>query len=177
MTRKDSEKESERPHYYSQFWLDVAAGRRIIGAPKPNEEADIESEAEPEPVALRRPVRASSPASSDGYVETLAHPEVESEFDADDFAEPELDELDVNNELDEADLPLEDVDEAEIPDVDLAAPAIEEEEEELFDEEEEEEEEEEDLDWTAGRGRKKPKPGRQVKPPKKAPKRETRRGF
>ncbi len=133
MTRKDSEKESERPHYYSQFWLDVAAGRRIIA-------------------------------------------EVESEFDADDFAEPELDELDVNNELDEADLPLEDVDEAEIPDVDLAAPAIEEEEEELFDEEEEEEEEE-DLDWTAGRGRKKPKPGRQVKPPKKAPKRETRRGF
>jgi len=176
MTRKDSEKESERPHYYSQFWLDVAAGRRIIGAPKPNEEADIESEAEPEPVALRRPVRAGSPASSDGYAETLAHPEVESEFDADDFAEPELDELDVNNELDEADLPLEDVDEAEIPDVDLAAPAIEEEEEELFDEEEEEEEEE-DLDWTAGRGRKKPKPGRQVKPPKKAPKRETRRGF
>jgi hypothetical protein len=172
MTRKDSEKESERPHYYSQFWLDVAAGRRIIGAPKPNEEADIESEAEPEPVALRRTARASSPASSDGYAETLAHPEVEPEFDADDFAEPEPDELDVNDEFDEAELPLADVDEAEIPDVDFAAPEIEE--EELFDEEEEEEE---DLDWTAGRGRKKPKPGRQVKPPKKAPKRETRRGF
>jgi hypothetical protein len=148
MTRKDSEKESERPHYYSQFWLDVAAGRRIIGAPKPNEEADIESEAEPEPVALHRP---------------------------DDFAEPELDELDADNELDEAELPLADVDEAEIPDVDFAAPEIEEEEEELFDEEEEEEDE--DSGWTAGRGRKKPKPGRQVKPPKKAPKREPRRGF
>jgi hypothetical protein len=172
MTRKDSEKESERPHYYSQFWLDVAAGRRIIGAPKPNEEADIESEAETEPVALHRPVRASSIASSDGYAETLAHPEV----DADDFAEPELDELDVNDEFDEAELPLADVDEAEIPDVDFAAPEIEEEEEEeeLFDEEEEEDE---DLGWTAGRGRKKPKPGRQVKPPKKAPKREPRRGF
>ena len=175
MTRKDSEKESERPHYYSQFWLDVAAGRRIIGAPKPNEEADIESEAEPEPVALHRPVRASSIASSDGYAETLAHPEVEPEFDADDFAEPELNELDANNELDEAELPLADVDEAEIPDVDFAAPEIEEEEEELFDEEEEEEDE--DSGWTAGRGRKKPKPGRQVKPPKKAPKREPRRGF
>jgi hypothetical protein len=175
MTRKDSEKESERPHYYSQFWLDVAAGRRIIGAPKPNEEADIESEPESEPVALHRPARASSTASSDGYAETLAHPEVEPEFDADDFAEPELDELEVNNELDEANLPLADVDEAEIPDVDFAAPEIEEEEEELFDEEEEEEDE--DLGWTAGRGRKKPKPGRQVKPPKKAPKRETRRGF
>jgi hypothetical protein len=175
MTRKDSEKESERPHYYSQFWLDVAAGRRIIGAPKPNEEADIESEAETEPVALHRPVRASSIASSDGYAETLAHPEVEPEFDADDFAEPEPDELDVNDEFDEAELPLADVDEAEIPDVDFAAPEIEEEEEELFDEEEEEEDE--DLGWTAGRGRKKPKPGRQVKPPKKAPKREPRRGF
>jgi hypothetical protein len=176
MTRKDSEKESERPHYYSQFWLDVAAGRRIIGAPKPNEEADIESEAETEPVALHRPVRASSIASSDGYAETLAHPEVEPEFDADDFAEPELDELDVNDEFDEAELPLADVDEAEIPDVDFAAPEIEEEEEEeeLFDEEEEEDE---DLGWTAGRGRKKPKPGRLVKPPKKAPKREPRRGF
>ena len=176
MTRKDSEKESERPHYYSQFWLDVAAGRRIIGAPKPNEEADIESEAEPEPIELHRPARASSTASSDGYAETLVHPEVEPEFDADDFAEPELDELDVNNELDEAALPTEDVEEAEIPDVDFAAPEIEEEEEgeELF---EEEEEEDEDLGWTAGRGRKKPKPGRQVKPPKKAPKREPRRGF
>jgi len=176
MTRKDSEKESERPHYYSQFWLDVAAGRRIIGAPKPNEEADIESEAEPEPVALHRPARASSIASSDGYAETLAHPEVEPEFDADDFAEPELEELDANNELDEAELPLADVDEAEIPDVDFAVPESEEEEEEeeLFDEEEEEDE---DSGWTAGRGRKKPKPGRQVKPPKKAPKREPRRGF
>ncbi len=28
MTRKDSERDAERPRYYSQFWLDVAAGRR-----------------------------------------------------------------------------------------------------------------------------------------------------
>ena len=40
MTKKDSEKEVERPHYYSQFWLDVAAGRRVIGAPKTDEGAD-----------------------------------------------------------------------------------------------------------------------------------------
>ena len=31
MARKDLEKETERPRYYSQFWLDVAAGRRVIG--------------------------------------------------------------------------------------------------------------------------------------------------
>src|SRR5438270_2558 len=44
MTRKDSEKDSERPHYYSQFWLDVAAGRRVIGGPKPDEEEEEEDE-------------------------------------------------------------------------------------------------------------------------------------
>ncbi len=33
MTRKDSERDAERPRYYSQFWLDVAAGRRVIGTP------------------------------------------------------------------------------------------------------------------------------------------------
>ncbi len=42
MTRKDSEKDSDRTHYYSQFWLDVAAGRRIIGAPKEDEAAEAE---------------------------------------------------------------------------------------------------------------------------------------
>src|SRR5947209_7132933 len=98
MTRKDSEKESERPHYYSQFWLDIAAGRRVIGGPRPDENGEAaEAEAEAE------------------------------------------------------------------------------EEEEFFDDDLEEVEEEEE-DWTPGRGRKKPKPGRQVKPPKK-PRRETRRGF
>jgi hypothetical protein len=34
MARKDSEKDVERPRYYSQFWLDVAAGRRVIGGGK-----------------------------------------------------------------------------------------------------------------------------------------------
>ena len=51
MTRKDSEKETDRPHYYSQFWLDVAAGRTVIGAPKVEDEAELaEDETEiPEP--------------------------------------------------------------------------------------------------------------------------------
>src|SRR3989442_573950 len=86
MTRKDSEKETDRPHYYSQFWLDVAAGRTVIGGPK-----------------------------------------------------------------------------------------VEDEEELFYDEEDEDEDED---GWSA-HGRKKPKPGRQVKPlkPTKKPKREPRRGF
>ncbi|GHO89116.1 hypothetical protein [Dictyobacter formicarum] len=52
MTRKDSEKDSERPHYYSQFWLDVAAGRHVIGAPKP-EDGEVAEEV-PEPAPQRR---------------------------------------------------------------------------------------------------------------------------
>lgn len=38
MARKDLEKETERPRYYSQFWLDVAAGRRVIGGGKSAQE-------------------------------------------------------------------------------------------------------------------------------------------
>jgi hypothetical protein len=183
MTRKDSEKDSERPHYYSQFWLDVAAGRRIIGAPRPNEEAESDIEPEPEPVALRRPPRASSSTLSDGYSETLSHPEVGPEDEIEDLVEPELDDLDLDDEVDESELPPTDLDESEIPDVDFAAPDIEdeealsaEEEEEFFPDDEEEEEEDEEVGWS-GRGRKKPRPGRQQKTPKKAAKRDTRRGF
>ena len=173
MTRKDSEKDSERPHYYSQFWLDVAAGRRVIGAPKPNEETDMEPDTES--VMLRRPGHISDAAYSDGYEETISHPEVEPEFEAEEYAEPELDEMEPENDIDveDTEIPNIIVDETEIPDVDLAP--VEEEEELFFEEEEEEEEEDEDdLGW--GRGRKKPKPGRQVKQPKKS-KREPRRGY
>jgi len=173
MARKDSEKDSDRPHYYSQFWLDVAAGRRVIGAPKTNEETDMEPDTES--VILRKPGRNSDTAFSDGLEEIISHPEVEPEFEAEEYVEPELDELEPENGVDveDAEIPNIIVDETEIPDVDLA-PA-EEEEEPFFDEEEEEgEEEEDDLGW--GRGRKKPKPGRQVKQPKK-PRREPRRGY
>lgn len=33
MIRKDTALDADRPHYYSQFWIDVAAGKREIGAP------------------------------------------------------------------------------------------------------------------------------------------------
>src|SRR5258708_14923775 len=125
MTRKDSEKDSERPHYYSQFWLDVAAGRRIIGTPRPGEDSEA---AEPEHVetpALRKSGRVSSQndygthAAVDGRHETIAHPVVEPLAAPDEFIEPE-DELDLPtdelDELDIQDLPVEDTD---IPDMDL----------------------------------------------------------
>jgi len=41
MTRKD-EKDTERPHYYSQFWLDVAAGRREIGSSKTDDASEAD---------------------------------------------------------------------------------------------------------------------------------------
>jgi hypothetical protein len=189
MTRKDSDKDSERPHYYSQFWLDVAAGRRVIGAPKTNDDTDmLEADSDLEPEILRKPGRNSGTAFSDGYQETISHPEVEPEYEEEEeFVEPEPDELELEDELDDEDIPNIVVEETEIPDMDLA---VEEEApvedilaeevpiEETEDEDFYEDEDEDDLNWTAGRGRKKPKPGQAAKlPAKKAKKREPRRGF
>jgi len=190
MTRKETEKDADRPHYYSQFWLDVAAGRKIIGAPKANDEVDT-FDPDLEPVVLRKPGWNSSAVISDDYEEneTLAHPEVEPDFDADEFAEPEFVESDLENEIVDEEIPNIVVEEAEIPDMDLAStdevledevPLEDIEDEEFFDEDEEDED---DLNWNAGRGKKKPKPrGAAAKlpaklPPKKTGKREPRRGF
>lgn len=193
MSRKDSEKDAERPHYYSQFWLDVAAGRRVIGAPKPEEEAE-EAEAEtsvPEPTPLRRSGRTSAVPAMDGYKETraqtVAEPEpVPDEFSEPEFSEPEEDEFELANDVDDMELPnivVDDtLDDTSLSDLDYPIEPEEEEEGEPELEDEEEffdEDEEEDEDSWSGRGRKKPKPGRQVKQPKqtKRPRREPRRGF
>jgi hypothetical protein len=181
MSRKDIEKDADRPHYYSQFWLDVAAGRTVIGAPKVEEEAELaEAELEmPEPTPLRKAGRGTASAT-DGYKPTRAQAVVEPAFAPEEFAEPEENEFEQAYEVGDLELPNIVVEETEeettIPPE--KEEAEEEEEEELFYDEEEEEEEEEEDSWGA-RGRKKPKPGRQVKPPKplKKPKREPRRGF
>ena len=187
MTRKDSDKESERPHYYSQFWLDVAAGRRVIGTPRTSEEAEPQETGASEPVISRKAARAAAheaiddvPASADGQTEAIAHPAAESESPADEeeeYSEPGDEEIEepaideVAPEFDEGiaeEEPVGDVVEDEdIPDMDLSPI---DEEEDMYDEEEEDE----DLSW--GRGRKKAKPGRQVKQPKRS-RRDSRRGF
>lgn len=177
MTRKDTEKDSERPHYYSQFWLDVAAGRRIIGTPKPSDEAEF-GESEPvEPVAPRKAAGRTHEdgvrAHADGRGETIVHPVAEPvAASSDDFFAPEEEEEEElpAEDIDELDLPV--VEDTDIPDMDLGL-AEEEEEEEFLDEDEDEDEEE--IGW-GGRGRKKAKPSRPVKPPKK-PRREPRRGY
>lgn len=166
MTRKEGEKEGDRPHYYSQFWLDVAAGRKIIGASRE------EDGAEPEEVAPRKSARSTTIEREEPAYREVATPASEEEAYDEEYAEPEAEEnfLGAEEEFDaEQELPNILVEEAEVPDVDLLE---EDEEEDFYDEEEEEEEEDEDVDW--GRGRKKPKPGRQTKQPPKRTKRDRR---
>jgi len=180
MTRKDSEKDSDRPHYYSQFWLDVAAGRKIIGAPKPEEGNDHAEVEMPEAISTaHRGGRATASPISDGHRETPPRSVVEPEPVAEEYGEPEENEFEQVPDLDDQEIPNIDVDETldeeELPSFDEEPDLAAEEEEEPLDEDEEffeEEDEDEDDEWSL-RGRKKPKPGRQQKPPKptKKPKR------
>src|SRR5579864_9477953 len=103
MTKKESEKDADRPHYYSQFWLDVAAGRRVIGAPKPEDGGDLADAdlAEPTPLARRGGRVNANILPADGYRETRAPAAVADEAyeDEDELAEPEDDELDLIDEV------------------------------------------------------------------------------
>lgn len=189
MTRKDSEKDSERPHYYSQFWLDVAAGRRIIGGPKPNEEGEPAETEIPEPIPQRRSGReheASREPTPDVRAGNIVHPVAEPVASARDFDEPARGARDVDQEADIdalEDVDYDDVaaeDEAGIPDMDLGPLDEEDSDEDFFDDEENaEEEEDEEEDEEGGRnwrGRRKAKPARPTKAQPKKPVRRDRRG-
>lgn len=185
MTRKDSEKDTERPHYYSQFWLDVAAGRRTIGTPRTGEESEI---MEPD-LDLDEPVNPHRLNHADGtgysrYEETITHPEVEpipeeDELEAEPFDEIDVADIDEPEEVDETDIPnilMDNVEAETNAEADIDVPEeetvpLEEADEDFFDEDEEEEDED-GIGWNAGRGRKKPKPGRQARVP--APKKVKR---
>ncbi len=196
MTRKDSDKDSERPHYYSQFWLDIAAGRRTIGGPKPDEEGELLEDSQ-EPIALRRPFRSEPEEDLDEIEEPVAQGERPAALSrpVSDAVSPSFNDV-VASEPDEVPLAADDMDslavndsavndsveDADIPDVDFATDEDDVDEEENEDNEEEffdeEEEDEEDEGWVAGRGRKKVTPKRATKqPPKRPIKREPRRGF
>jgi len=165
MTRKDSEKDADRPHYYSQFWLDIAAGRRVIGGPRPDEAEASEPEI-PEPVLVRKGGRSNG-NGADGYKDIYPSAVIETAVEEDeaDLATVEDNEL-PNIVLDDL------ADEPEEEEVDLDDADEEPEEEELYGEEEEEEEDE----WSP-RGRKKAKPVKPVKPVKKAKREPRRSGF
>src|SRR5579883_388518 len=113
MARKDSEKETDRPHYYSQFWLDVAAGRHIIGGQKPEESEGTEPEPEPvEPVTTRKAARTTGHTEHANGVEgrheaasAKARPVVEPEVIEEEEPEPDdLGTLDIDNEVEDLDL-------------------------------------------------------------------------
>jgi hypothetical protein len=186
MTRKDSEKETDRPHYYSQFWLDVAAGRTAIRVAKGEDETDLVedetemSQPELEPTPLRRAGRNHAASANDSYKLTRSQTVIEPE----EFEESEENEFEFADNVVDLELPDNVLNETEeemiIPEADimLDEDELEEEEDELFFDDELDNEDEDEEGW-ASRGRKKPKPGRQVKTPKltKKPKREPRRGF
>lgn len=70
MTRKDVTQDIDRPHYYSQFWIDVAMGKRDVTAGRVAEaETDVEDvvdeqghDFEPEPV-VAKPIAKPKPAA------------------------------------------------------------------------------------------------------------------
>lgn len=187
MTRKD-EKDTERPHYYSQFWLDVAAGRREIGAPKTDESSDADEV--PEPTAhASRGSRATAAALADGHRSSRVSDLDEEDFATDqpgetgkadqpgDYNAPELEEDTFASDLNDEDIP--DIPFSDLTDEEDLEAELPQEEEEFVDDEDyfddEDEEEEEEDEW-ASRGRKKPKPGRQTKAPKPSPKKPKRGG-
>jgi hypothetical protein len=190
MTRKDSEKDTDRPHYYSQFWLDVAAGRTVIGAAKAEEETDLtEGEAEmPEPeidlTPLRRAGRNHAASAIDGYKTTRTQTVSEPALEPEELEESEESEFNLADDVVDLELPDTVFDESEeemiLPEDNILPDEeeLDEDEDEFFFDDEVEDEEEDEEDWSA-RGRKKPKPGRQAKAPKstKKPKREPRRGY
>jgi len=73
MTRKDTA-DLDRPHYYSQFWVDIAAGKRDVTAASATEMADLtdlvdldadtlaEEELPPPPAPVAKPAAKAKPA-------------------------------------------------------------------------------------------------------------------
>jgi hypothetical protein len=81
MIRKESALDGDRPHYYSQFWIDVASGKRDLG-PSHTATAEAESEPSEEPLgrveaiepaetAIPKPVRPARPKAEPKRVEPV----------------------------------------------------------------------------------------------------------
>ncbi len=174
MARKDLDKETERPRYYSQFWLDIAAGRRVIGAERGVQDTDeaeaLEAEQTPEgstkgmkgargvtpaPMVEAEPV-AKQPLPSlkrggAASLEELAAAAGFADITADEEEAPGIESEDVTEDLE----PLP----AATSEVDEEVEAEPEEESygyaDLYEEDEGEEEEEEEEDWPPSRRGKK----------------------
>ncbi len=187
MVRKDLDKETERPHYYSQFWLDVAAGRRVIGAGKGAQEAEEAETSETEHAAeasakggkgakggAPAPVVDAEPATSGQTSQPLRLSGTESLADL--AAAAGLVDMEPVEEiptLEDEEVTEEELEPLPSPEVEYEAEPVEETDEEesydygdLYEEEEEEEEE-----WTPSRR------GKKHKKPDKPRRRERGRDF
>jgi hypothetical protein len=74
LSRKDTSQELDRPHFYSQFWIDIAQGKRDLSSVRAAEvEAEDVEEEEfgmpPEPVVSSLPKPKAAPKASDKKVE------------------------------------------------------------------------------------------------------------
>jgi len=147
MRRQNSEKDTERPHAYSQFWLDVAAGRRVIGESQPEEAATTA------PAPPQSSGRTSIADSSPGMRATAVVASVVEEQEHDEVGEPEEEAFPQEDTVDEAELPT------------LALDGSFAEAEELVEDEDYGDEEDEE-EWGTRGGRKQAKPIRPTKPVK-----------
>ncbi|MGO8947394.1 MAG: hypothetical protein ACLQUY_06980, partial [Ktedonobacterales bacterium] len=181
MSRKDTVQDLDRPHYYSQFWIDVAQGKRDLSAIR-SVESDVELEdidvgnmgTRPEPLAESAP-KPKAPKIPEKKVET-ARPVISSladlanidllmkssaEMDSDEVPDIEAGAMDDLGPFGEA---APDVEPSIVTDFDLED--IEDEPEEVVEESladtEDFDEEEEEDEWGAPRKSSKPqKPRRQ----------------
>ncbi len=175
MIRKDPAQDTDRAHYYSQFWIEVAAGRPIgQGNQETSDDEELEEtdfdvlmgatpvsappvETKPKPKAVEKKDTARS-LSSLADLASIADLMSQS-AQMEDEAVPEIEAGATEEPEDVTDFGYNEVPETEVPGM-LAS-----EEEEPLDEFEEEEEEEDD-EWS---GTRRPKP--------KKPPRRDRRGF
>lgn len=189
MARKDLEKETERPRYYSQFWLDVAAGRRVIGIGKGSPDSDEAEAPEMEQVpetsmkagkgargGVATPFVEAEPAPSRQPPQPLRLSGTESLADLAAAAglvdiEP-IDETAPDLESEEIVADLEPLPSADSEDE--AEPEEAYSYNDLYDEEDEEDEDEESDDWPPSRRGKKQPPH---KKPEKPRRREKGRDF
>jgi hypothetical protein len=181
MARKDLERETERPRYYSQFWLDVAAGRRVIGGGKGTQEAEEgeSAEAEGAPEITSKSGKAAKGSAAQPVVEaepTTRRPTPpavhqplrlsEAESLADLAAAAGLIDIDADEEAGQPEEGNIIEDREPLPGTDLDLDAEPEEEvysyTDVYADEEEEEEEEEEDSWPSSRRGKKHK--KQEKP-------------
>lgn len=87
MTRKDVTQDIDRPHYYSQFWIDVATGKRDVTAGRVAEaetdvediEDELDQDFEPAPpVAAKPPVKPKSASKAPEKKPEPARPTITS---------------------------------------------------------------------------------------------------